>query len=198
MRMDPGQRLSAHDVVNGYAEKDLARVISRYGEERFASRIARAIVHRRPIERTGELAEVVRDAIPAATRRTGGHPAKRTFQAIRIEVNGEITRLERVLPQTVDVLEPGGRVVVISYHSLEDRAVKRFFNAQARGCVCPPDFPVCTCGAEATLKVLNRRPITPTEDEMTENPRARSAKLRAAERLEPATAPLPEQERGPA
>jgi 16S rRNA (cytosine1402-N4)-methyltransferase len=198
MRMDPGQRLSAHDVVNGYEEKDLARVISRYGEERFASRIARAIVRRRPIERTGELAEVVRDAIPAATRRTGGHPAKRTFQAIRIEVNGEITRLERVLPQTVDVLDPGGRVVVISYHSLEDRVVKRFFNDRARGCVCPPDFPVCTCGAEATVKVLNRRPIVPTEDEKTQNPRARSAKLRAAERLETATAPLPEQERRPA
>jgi 16S rRNA (cytosine1402-N4)-methyltransferase len=198
MRMDPGQRLSAHDVVNGYEEKDLARVISRYGEERFANRIARAIVRRRPIERTGELAEVVRDAIPAATRRTGGHPAKRTFQAIRIEVNGEITRLERVLPQTVDVLDPGGRVVVISYHSLEDRVVKRFFNDRARGCVCPPDFPVCTCGAEATVKVLNRRPIVPTEDEKTQNPRARSAKLRAAERLETATAPLPEQERRPA
>jgi 16S rRNA (cytosine1402-N4)-methyltransferase len=198
MRMDPGQRLSAHDVVNLYAEKDLARVISRYGEERFASRVARAIVHRRPVERTGELAEIVRAAIPAATRRTGGHPAKRTFQAIRIEVNGEITRLEDVLPQTIDVLDAGGRVVVISYHSLEDRVVKRFFNDAARGCVCPPDFPVCTCGAEARVKVLNRRPITPTEDETTANPRARSAKLRAAERLETATAPLPEQERRPA
>ncbi|MDQ3981179.1 MAG: 16S rRNA (cytosine(1402)-N(4))-methyltransferase RsmH [Actinomycetota bacterium] len=198
MRMDPAQRLSAHDVVNAYAETDLARVISRYGEERFAHRIARAIVHRRPVGRTGELAEIVRDAIPAATRRTGGHPAKRTFQAIRIEVNGEITRLEAVLPQTVDVLDAGGRVVVISYHSLEDRLVKRFLNDQSRGCVCPPGFPVCRCGAEARIKVLNRRPITPTEDETTANPRARSAKLRAAERLETATVPLPEQERRPA
>jgi 16S rRNA (cytosine1402-N4)-methyltransferase len=195
MRMDPGQRLSARDVVNGYEQRDLARVISRYGEERFASRVARAIVAHRPIERTSELAEIVRDAIPAATRRTGGHPAKRTFQALRIEVNGEITRLEGVLPQTVDVLDPGGRVIVISYHSLEDRTVKRFFNEQARGCTCPPDFPVCTCGAEATVKVINRRPITPTEDEMTDNPRARSAKLRAAERLEPATAPTSGDER---
>jgi 16S rRNA (cytosine1402-N4)-methyltransferase len=195
MRMDPGQRLSAHDVVNGYEQEDLARVISRYGEERFATRIARAIVRSRPIERTSQLADVVRDAIPAATRRTGGHPAKRTFQALRIEVNGEITRLEGVLPQTVDVLDAGGRVAVISYHSLEDRTVKRFFNDQSRGCTCPPDFPVCACGAEAKVKVLNRRPVTPTEDEMEANPRARSAKLRAAERLEPATAPLPGQQR---
>lgn len=183
MRMDPGQRLSAHDVVNGYAIKDLARVIARYGEERFAGRVARAIVAARPIERTGRLADVVRDAIPAATRRTGGHPAKRTFQAIRIEVNGEITRLQAVLPQTVDVLDTGGRVVVISYHSLEDRIVKRFFAEEARGCVCPPDFPVCTCGAEAALRVLGRRPVTPSDEEIAGNPRARSAKLRAAERL---------------
>lgn len=188
MRMDPGQRLSARDVVNGYAEKDLARVIARYGEERFAHRVARAIVAARPVERTAELADVVRDAIPAATRRTGGHPAKRTFQAIRIEVNGEITRLERVLPQTVDVLDIGGRVVVISYHSLEDRIVKRFFADEARGCVCPPDFPVCACGAEASLRVLTRRPVTPGDAEVTDNPRARSAKLRAAERLEAARA----------
>lgn len=184
MRMDPGQRLSADDVVNGYAEKDLARVIARYGEERFAGRVARAIVGKRPIRRTGELADVVRDAIPAATRRTGGHPAKRTFQAIRIEVNGEITRLERVLPQTVDVLDTGGRVVVISYHSLEDRVVKRFFAEEARGCVCPPDFPVCTCEAEAAVRLLTRKPVTPGDDEVADNPRARSAKLRAAERLE--------------
>ncbi len=188
MRMDPGQRLSAHDVVNAYAEKDLARVISRYGEERFAHRVARAIVRARPVATTGELAEVVRAAIPAATRRTGGHPAKRTFQAIRIEVNGEITRLQRVLPQTVDVLDIGGRVVVISYHSLEDRIVKRFFNDEARGCVCPPDFPVCTCGAEASLRVLTRRPVTPGDEEVVDNPRARSAKLRAAERLDAARA----------
>ncbi|MFN2587406.1 MAG: 16S rRNA (cytosine(1402)-N(4))-methyltransferase RsmH [Actinomycetota bacterium] len=195
MRMDTAQRMSAYDVVNGYEQKDLARVISRYGEERFAARIARAIVDNRPIERTAELAEIVRDAIPAATRRSGGHPAKRTFQALRIEVNGEITRLEGVLPQTVDVLDPGGRVIVISYHSLEDRTVKRFLSEQARGCTCPPGFPVCTCGAQAAVKVLTRRPITPTEDEMNDNPRARSAKLRAAERLEPATAPLPERVR---
>ena len=195
MRMDPGQRLSAHQVVNGYEAKDLARVISRYGEERFASRIARAIVHARPIETTAALAGVVRDAIPAATRRTGGHPAKRTFQAIRIEVNGEITRLQDVLPQTVSVLEPGGRVVVISYHSLEDRIVKRWLSEQARGCTCPPDFPVCRCGAEAMLKALTRKPIRPSEEEIADNPRARSAKLRAGERMDAATAPIPEIEK---
>ena len=183
MRMDLSQQLTAGDVVNTYKRGELASVIRRYGEERFASRIASAIERARPIETTSELAEVVKTAIPAATRRTGPHPARRTFQAIRIEVNGELTALEAALPEAVDVLEPGGRVAVISYHSLEDRIVKRFFAEQARGCTCPPEFPVCRCDAHARVRVLTRRPIRPPGAELQHNPRASSAKLRVAERL---------------
>ncbi|MDP9069042.1 MAG: 16S rRNA (cytosine(1402)-N(4))-methyltransferase RsmH [Actinomycetota bacterium] len=197
MRMDPLRPLSAATVVNSYAEAQLRRVIQTYGEERFAGRVARAIVRARPISDTAELADVVRGAIPAATRRTGPHPARRTFQAIRIEVNDELGSLEKALPAAVDALEPGGRVAVLAYHSLEDRIVKRFFADQALGCVCPPSFPVCTCGAEARVRVLTRRPITPPAEEVEANPRASAAKLRAAERLQPAVvAPL--QERRPA
>jgi 16S rRNA (cytosine1402-N4)-methyltransferase len=185
MRMDTSAPLSAEQVVNHYAERDLSRVIGRYGEERFARRIAKAIVAARPIADTEALADVVRDAIPAATRRTGGHPARRTFQAIRIEVNDELKALETVLGDVVDVLEPGGRVAVLSYHSLEDRLVKNAFNDEAQGCVCPPDFPVCTCGAEARIRVLTKRPIRPDADEVESNPRSSAAKLRAAERLAP-------------
>jgi 16S rRNA (cytosine1402-N4)-methyltransferase len=183
MRMDPGAPLSADDVVNRYPRADLERVLRIYGEERFAGRIARAIERARPIEGTVALAEVVKDAIPAATRRTGGHPARRTFQAIRIEVNGEIHALEAVLPPAVDALEQGGRLVAISYHSLEDRAVKRFLAAEVGRCTCPPDFPVCRCGARARLRVLTPRPVRPTTVEIERNPRARAARLRAAERL---------------
>ena len=183
MRMDTSAPLTAAHVVNEYPERDLTRIIGRYGEERFARRVARAIVAARPIADTEALADVIRDAIPAATRRTGGHPARRTFQAIRIEVNGELTALERVLDDVVDVLEPGGRVVVLSYHSLEDRMVKNKFNEESRGCVCPPDFPVCACGAEARIRVLTRKPIRPPEAEVEDNPRSSAAKLRAAERL---------------
>ena len=197
MRMDPLRPLSADTVVNGYAEADLARVIGRYGEERFARRIARAIVNARPVKDTVRLAEIVRDAIPAATRRTGPHPARRTFQAIRIEVNDELRSLEKVLPATVDALEPGGRVAVIAYHSLEDRIVKRFFVDEARGCVCPPAFPICTCGAEARLRVLTRKPVTPSAAEIDSNPRASAAKLRGAERVE-AAARSPLEEKRPA
>ena len=184
MRMDPSQGLSAHDVVNGYSRRDLAAVIRRYGEERFAGRIASAIVARRPVEDTLALAEIVKEAIPAATRRTGGHPAKRTFQALRIEVNQELDALETALPGAVAALSPGGRLGVLSYHSLEDRAVKRYFAQESRGCVCPPSFPVCSCSARASLRVITRRPITPGEEEVARNPRARSARLRVAERLE--------------
>lgn len=194
MRMDPFRPLSAHEVVNDYAEADLARVIQLYGEERFARRIAKAIVAARPIVNTTELAEVVRDAIPAATRRTGGHPARRTFQAIRMEVNDELESLRQVLPGILDVLEPGGRAVVLSYHSLEDRIVKRFFSDAAAGCVCPPGFPVCTCGAEARVRILTRKPIKPTEREVEANPRASAAKLRAVEVLAPSSR-LPLEER---
>jgi 16S rRNA (cytosine1402-N4)-methyltransferase len=183
MRMNPDQPLSADEVVNGYSVVDLTRVISRYGEERFAGRVARAIEAARPLHSTVALAEVVKGAIPAATRRTGGHPARRTFQALRIEVNGELSALETALPAAIDALEAGGRVVAISYHSLEDRIVKRTFNDAANGCTCPPDFPVCTCGAEARLRILTRRPVRPGEGERAGNPRAAAAKLRAAERV---------------
>jgi 16S rRNA (cytosine1402-N4)-methyltransferase len=183
MRMDTSASLSAEHVVNEYPERELTRVISRYGEERFARRVARAIVAARPIPNTTALAEVVRDAIPAATRRTGGHPARRTFQAIRIEVNGELSALERVLEDVEDILEPGGRVAILSYHSLEDRMVKNAFNELAKGCICPPDFPVCTCGAEASVRILTRKPIRPPAEEIEANPRSSAAKLRAAERL---------------
>ena len=184
MRMDPAQSLSAEDVVNVYPEADLARVISRYGEERFARRVAKAIVRSRPVSGTRALAEIVKEAIPAATRRTGGHPARRTFQAIRIEVNGELDALEKGLTDALDFSEPGGRVVAISYHSLEDRVVKRIFAEQARGCVCPPDFPVCVCGRTERFRVLTRRPIRPDAEEVARNPRAEAAKLRAVERVE--------------
>jgi 16S rRNA (cytosine1402-N4)-methyltransferase len=189
MRMDPAQPLSAHTVVNTYPERALARVIRTFGEERFAARIATAIVAARPITRTAELAEVVKNAIPAATRRTGPHPARRTFQAIRIEDTGELSALEKALPDSIDALEPGGRVVAIAYHSLEDRIVKRTLVAAANGCTCPPGFPVCACGARATVRILTRRPVKPPEDEVERNPRAQSARLRAAQRLEPAESP---------
>jgi 16S rRNA (cytosine1402-N4)-methyltransferase len=195
MRMDPSGRLTAHEVVNDYSVEELTRVIRVYGEERFAARIARAIDKARPIESTGALAELVRTAIPAATRRTGGHPARRTFQALRIEVNDELGALEAALPAAVNSLEAGGRIVAISYHSLEDRRVKKFFNDEANGCVCPPDFPVCTCGAEARLRVLTRRPLRPTPADVVENPRASSARLRAAERIRAESAPVVEDQR---
>jgi len=183
MRMDPGGGLTARDVVNEYEVRDLARVINRYGEERFARRIAAAIVRARPIEDTVTLAEVVRDAIPAAARRTGGHPARRTFQALRIEVNDELGQLEAALPDAISVLAPGGRIAVLSYHSLEDRIVKRTFAAEAKGCVCPPGFPVCTCGAEATLRVVTRKAVRPSTEEEARNPRASAARLRVAEKM---------------
>lgn len=192
MRMDPAASLSAADVVNGYTEGELAHVIHMYGEERFSRRVAKAIVKARPVTDTAALADIIKEAIPAATRRTGGHPARRTFQALRMEVNRELPALAEVLPQTIDVSEPGGRIIVLSYHSLEDRQTKRVFQEEARGCVCPPDFPVCRCGAEARIRVLTRKPIKPTKDEIEANPRAKSAKLRAAERIAPDTAILDE------
>ena len=183
MRMDASASLSADTVVNHYAEPELARVIRMFGEERFAGRVARSIVAARPIHTTTELAEVVKQAIPAATRRTGGHPARRTFQAIRIEVNQELGQLEKGLEASIDALEPGGRIAVLTYHSLEDRLVKRHFAAEVGDCTCPPDFPVCTCGAEARIRVLTRKPVRPSATEIENNPRASAAKLRAAERV---------------
>jgi 16S rRNA (cytosine1402-N4)-methyltransferase len=187
MRMDPEhQALTAADVVAEYSEADLARIIREYGEERWASRIAAVIVERRAhrtIATTAELVGVVRAAIPAAARRQGGHPAKRTFQALRIEVNGELEALRRALEAAVRWLVPGGRIAVISYHSLEDRIVKNALAEGARGCVCPPDLPVCTCGREPVLRILTRRPVVPGRQEVEANPRSRSAKLRVAEKV---------------
>ncbi len=180
MRMDTSQTLSADTIVNGWDRRDLAQVIRRYGEDPNADRIARAIVAARPISGTVELAHVVAEALPAAVRRRPGHPARRTFQAIRIAVNGELESIEQGLEAGIERLHPSGRIVAISYHSLEDRIVKRRFAAGARGCTCPPDLPVCSCGNEAELTLLTRKPIEPSQAELEQNPRARSARLRAA------------------
>ena len=187
MRMDPGtQTLTAAEVINTYNAADLARIIRIYSDEKWASRIAEFIVRRRekaPIETSEELVDVIKAAIPASARRAGGHPAKRTFQAIRIEVNSELTVLKRGLEAAVRWLNPGGRLVVISYHSLEDRLVKEAFGAGAHRCTCPPDLPICVCGKEPILEIVTRKPITPTSEEIARNPRARSAKLRVARKL---------------
>lgn len=186
MRMSQEDKLSAYDVVNGYSADELRRIISEYGEERFAARIAERIVAQRasaPIRTTGELSDLVRAAIPAASVERGSHPAKRTFQAIRIEVNGELDGIEPALRAACDAARPGGRIAVITFHSLEDRIVKRVFAEMARGCVCPPDFPVCVCGKKPILKIINKKPVTASADELSVNPRAGSAKLRVAEKL---------------
>ena len=186
MRMDPSAELTASDVVNERAERDLAEIFRRYGEERYARQIARAIVRRRtkqPFERTGDLVEVVKQAIPAPARFGEGHPAKRVFQALRIEVNDELGSLERALPAALEMLRPGGRLAVISFHSLEDRIVKRFLRAEEHGCTCPPEFPVCACGASPTLRATPRRAIRPSAAEIARNPRSQSARLRAAVKL---------------
>ena len=183
MRMDPTQDVSACDVVNGWSERELVTIFRRYGEERYAKQIARAIVRRRreqPFERTGELVDTIRAAIPAPARFGDGHPAKRVFQALRIAVNDELDSLANALPAALEMLRPGGRLAVISFHSLEDRIVKRFLRERERGCTCPPDFPVCVCGNEPELRALQRRPIRPGPAELAANPRSASARLRAA------------------
>jgi 16S rRNA (cytosine1402-N4)-methyltransferase len=183
MRMDASAPRSARDVVNEADERELAEIFRRYGEERFARQIARAIVRRRaerPFERTADLVEVVRSAIPAPRRFGDGHPAKRVFQALRIVVNEELDAVEAALPAALAMLRPGGRLAVVSFHSLEDRIVKRFFAAQARGCVCPPELPVCVCGREPALRLLTRKAVRPSPAEAAGNPRAASARLRAA------------------
>ena len=183
MRMDPASRLSARELVNEAGERELSAIFRDYGEERYARQIARAIVRRRrerPFERTGELVDTIKAAIPAPARFGDGHPAKRVFQALRIAVNDELGSLEAALPAALEMLRPGGRLAVISFHSLEDRIVKRFLRSQEKGCTCPPDFPVCVCGHEPKLRALSRRPIKPTPRELADNPRASSARLRAA------------------
>jgi 16S rRNA (cytosine1402-N4)-methyltransferase len=185
MRMDPTAPTTAADLVNELDERELETVFRRYGEERFSRAIARAIVRRRreePFERTGQLVDTIRAAIPAPARFGEGHPAKRVFQALRIEVNDELGQLEDALPAAVEMLRPGGRVAVISFHSLEDRIVKRYFRDEERGCDCPPDFPVCVCGREPVVRVVTRRAVRPSPRETAINPRAASARLRVAER----------------
>ena len=183
MRMDPTAPLSAAGLVNDASERDLASILRRFGEERYAKQIARAIARRRrerPFERTGELVDTIRGALPAPARFGEGHPAKRVFQALRIAVNDELGSLERALPAALALLRPGGRLAVISFHSLEDRIVKQFLRAEEHGCTCPPDFPVCVCGREPALRAVNRRPIRPSAREVADNPRAASARLRVA------------------
>jgi 16S rRNA (cytosine1402-N4)-methyltransferase len=189
MRMDPSQELDARTVVNDWDERQLAQIFRRYGEDPNARRIAREIVRRRaraPFETTGELVEAIEAALPAAVRRRfgGGHPAKRVFQAVRIAVNGELDSLDRALPLAWDLLRRGGRLAAISFHSLEDRRVKRFLAERARGCICPPDFPVCVCGHEPEAELLTGRPVAPTPGEVAQNPRAKSGRLRAARRVD--------------
>jgi 16S rRNA (cytosine1402-N4)-methyltransferase len=183
MRMDPSAEVSAREIVNEWDERDLAQIFRRYGEERYARQIARAIVARRPLETTAELVDVIRSAIPAPARFGEGHPAKRVFQALRIAVNDELGALERALPAALEMLRPGGRLAVISFHSLEDRIVKNFLRDAERGCTCPPDFPVCVCGNEPVMRALSRKPIRPTADEVARNPRSASARLRAGVKI---------------
>ena len=180
MRMDSTQELDASGIVNTWSERDLTTIFRKYGEERYAKQIARAIVRQRPFERTGELVDVIKGAIPAPARFGDGHPAKRVFQALRIAVNDELASLEEALPAALELLKPGGRLAVISFHSLEDRIVKHFLRDRERGCTCPPDFPVCVCGHEPELRAIQRRPTRPTDAEVAANPRAASARLRAA------------------
>ena len=187
MRMDASAPLTAREVVNGWSYEELRRILFDYGEERYAPAIAKAICRRReerPVETTLELVEVIKSAMPSAALREKQHPAKRSFQAIRIAVNGELDALPPMLKSAVEGLNPGGRLAVITFHSLEDRIVKRAMQDMARGCTCPPEFPVCVCGKRPKVKVLTRKPIVSGEAELAENPRARSAKLRVAEKCD--------------
>ena len=180
MRMDRSAALTAADIVNETGERELAAIFKRYGEERYARQIARAIVRRRPLTTSFDLVDVVKSAIPAPARFGDGHPAKRVFQALRIAVNDELDALARALPAALRTLRPGGRLAVISFHSLEDRLVKNFMREGERGCTCPPDFPVCVCGKEPLLRAVSRRPLRASDEELSQNPRSSSAKLRVA------------------
>jgi 16S rRNA (cytosine1402-N4)-methyltransferase len=186
MRMDPDLELTAADILNEWDAERIASVLREFGEERFASRIARSIVRRRsqvPYSRTSELVDTVKASIPAPARFGSRNPARRVFQALRIAVNGELESLRRALPQALALLEPGGVLAVISFHSLEDRIVKEFFAAQVNPCTCPPDFPICVCHKEATMEMITGKPITPSPREISVNPRSSSAKLRAARKI---------------
>lgn len=186
MRMDQQAALTAYDIINEWDEEEIAKVIWEYGEEKFSRRIARQIVQYRakqPVQTTGELVELIKEGIPAAARRTGPHPAKRTFQAIRIAVNDELNAFKEAVADAISVLRPEGRVSVITFHSLEDRICKQVYQELSKGCTCPPSFPICACGNKATVKVITRKPILPSAEELEANPRARSAKLRVAEKL---------------
>lgn len=186
MRMDTSSKLTADEIVNTWDEEDIARILFEYGEEKFSRRIAARLKQERekePIRTTLRLAEIIKEAIPAAARRTGPHPARRSFQAIRIAVNDELGALQTALEQAIQCLAPGGRISVITFHSLEDRICKQAFAKEINRCTCPPNLPVCVCGLEPRLKLINRKPLLPSERELTANPRARSAKLRVAEKL---------------
>ena len=186
MRMDTRQALSAKEIVNDYSQKDLARIIRDYGEDKFANNIAKHIVtarEREAIETTFQLNEIIKGAIPAKMREKGGHPSKRTFQAIRIECNRELEVLKNSLEEMIAFLNPGGRICIITFHSLEDRIVKSAFKRQENPCTCPPEFPVCMCGKQSLGKVITRKPVTPTDEEQAENSRSKSAKLRIFERV---------------
>src|SRR3954449_11894877 len=183
MRMDPSQPLSALEIVNEWPAKRIEGILHEYGEARYARRIAAEISRRRPLETTSELVEAIRAAVPPAYRFGRGHPAKRTFQAIRIAVNEELDSLDRALPAAWELLREGGRLAAISFHSLEDRRVKRFLADRARGCICPPELPVCQCGGEPEAEPLTRRALAATPEEIERNPRSHSARLRAARKL---------------
>ena len=188
MRMDTSAPLSAYEVVNTWSQEELRRILYEYGEERYAPAIAKAIVRARetaPVNTTLELVEIIRGAMPPAALREKQHPAKRSFQAIRIAVNGELDALPPMLEAAVDGLSPGGRLAVITFHSLEDRIVKRTLADLAKGCTCPPEFPVCVCGRKPRVRLVNRKPVTADGAELADNPRARSAKLRVAEKCDP-------------
>jgi 16S rRNA (cytosine1402-N4)-methyltransferase len=193
MRMDPAQETTAADLVNTWERRRLARVLREYGEERYADRIAGELVRRRPLHSTAELVDAITAAIPAPARFGAGHPAKRTFQALRIAVNEELEQLDAALPAAWELLAPGGRLAAIAFHSLEDRRVKRFLADRARGCICPPDLPVCACGRVPEAELLHRGGVVPSAEEAQSNSRARSARLRAARKL-----PTPDGREGPA
>jgi 16S rRNA (cytosine1402-N4)-methyltransferase len=190
MRMDPDQELTAREILNTWDERRLARLLREYGEERYASQIARGIARmrrREPLTSTHELVDAIKHAVPAPAQFAGGHPARRTFQALRIAVNDELAQLDAALPAAWELLRPSGRLAAISFHSLEDRRVKRFLAARARGCICPPELPICVCGHEPEAELLTRRAVAPTPGEVAANPRSKSAHLRAARKLEVTT-----------